>query len=55
MDSELIQIPEMVIALAAAIVAYWQNRQKNKAEGGTRQAVPGSPFTPIVSFPRGYT
>jgi len=39
MDAELIQILEMVVALVAAIVAYWQNRQKNRAEGETRQVV----------------
>jgi len=39
MDTELVQIFEMMIALAAAIVAYWQNRQKNRAEGETRQVV----------------
>jgi len=39
MDAEQIQIIEMVVALVAAIVAYWQNRQKNRAEGETRQVV----------------
>jgi hypothetical protein len=31
MDSQVIQILELVAALIAAIVAYWQNRQKNQA------------------------
>ncbi len=39
MDPQLVQIVEMVIALVMAVVAYWQNRQKNKAEDGTRQVV----------------
>jgi len=39
MDPRLVQIVEMAITLAMAIVAYWQNRQKNQAEDETRQVV----------------
>jgi hypothetical protein len=39
MDPRLVQIVEMAITLAMAIVAYWQNRQKNEAENETRQVV----------------
>jgi hypothetical protein len=37
MDPQLVQIGEMAIALAMAIIAYWQNRQKNRAENEARQ------------------
>jgi hypothetical protein len=39
MEDELIQILEMLIALIAAIIAYWQKRQKDMAVNETRQIV----------------
>jgi len=39
MEDELIQILEMLIALIAAIIAYWQKRQKDTAVNETRQIV----------------
>lgn len=39
MEAELIQIFEMVIALVAAIIAYWQKRQKDQVEAEVRQVV----------------
>ena len=41
MDQELIQILELVAALIAAIVAYWQHRQKTLAEEATDEAFAG--------------
>ena len=41
MDQELIQILELVAALIAAIVAYWQHRQKTRAEEATEEAFAG--------------
>jgi hypothetical protein len=38
MDSQVIQILELVAALVAAIVAYWQNRRKNQAVEQKRDA-----------------
>ncbi|OPY43620.1 MAG: hypothetical protein A4E42_01266 [Methanoregulaceae archaeon PtaU1.Bin222] len=39
MDPELIQIFELLVALAATIMAYWQRRQKVDAKNETRQVV----------------
>jgi len=39
MDQELIQIFELLVALAAAVMAYWQRRQKVEAKNETRQVV----------------
>lgn len=39
MDPQLVQILEMIVALAAALVAYWQRSQKIEAENETRQVV----------------
>jgi hypothetical protein len=39
MEEELIQIFEMVIALAMAIVAYWQRRKKVEAQVETNHVV----------------
>jgi len=41
MDQELIQILELAAALIAAIVAYWQHRQKTRAEEATEEAFAG--------------
>jgi len=41
MDQELIQILELVAALIAAIVAYWQHREKTRAEEATEEAFAG--------------
>ncbi len=41
MDSELIQILEMLAALVMAVVAYWQNRQKKQAEQAKSEAETG--------------
>ena len=40
-DNELIRIFEMVVALVAAIVAYWQHRQKGRAVEAREEAVAG--------------
>ncbi len=39
MEQELIQIFELLVALAAAIMAYWQRKQKVEAKNETRQVV----------------
>jgi len=39
MDPELIQIFELLVALAAALVAYWQRTQKVEAKNETQQVV----------------
>lgn len=41
MEQEIIQILEMFIAIVAAIIAYWQHRQKNQAEEATVEAFAG--------------
>jgi len=41
MDSELIQIFEMLAALVMAVIAYWQNRQKKQAELAQTEAEAG--------------
>lgn len=41
MDSELIQILEMLAALVMAVVAYWQSRQKKQAEQAKSEAETG--------------
>ncbi|OPX70939.1 MAG: hypothetical protein A4E36_00223 [Methanoregulaceae archaeon PtaB.Bin009] len=39
MEQELVQIFELLVALVAAIVAYWQHRQKNQAVDAKEEAV----------------
>ena len=39
MDSQIVQIIEMIVALVAAIVAYWQRTKKIDAENRTREVV----------------
>ncbi len=39
MDADAIHIIEMIVALVAALVAYWQRTQKIKAENETRQVI----------------
>ena len=39
MDSQIVQIIEMIVALVAAIVAYWQRTKKIDAENQTQQVV----------------
>ncbi len=39
MDPQLSQIIEMAIALLVAIIAFWQNREKNRAETETRNVI----------------
>jgi len=39
MEQELIQIFELLAALVAAIMAYWQRKQKVEAKNETRQVV----------------
>jgi len=41
MDSELIQILEMLAALVMAVIAYWQNRQKKQSELAQTEAEAG--------------
>jgi hypothetical protein len=41
MEPEVIQIVEMLVAIVAAIVAYWQHRQKITAEETAEEAVAG--------------
>lgn len=36
MEEDLIQIPEMLVAVAVAIIAYWQRCQKIEAKNKTR-------------------
>ena len=48
MDPELTPIIELLIALAAAIIAFWQNRQKKQAQAETVQAQEQT--TQVVSF-----
>ena len=40
-DNELIQVFELFVALVAAIVAYWQHRQKGRAVEAQEEAVAG--------------
>ena len=40
-DNELIQVFELFVALVAAIVAYWQHRQKGLAVEAQEEAVAG--------------
>jgi hypothetical protein len=55
MDAELSQIIEMLVMLAAAIIAYIQTMQKNKAENRTAELV--SYFDPadesVTTAPQG--
>lgn len=39
MDSQIVQIIEMIVALVAAIVAYWQRTKKIDAQNQTQQVV----------------
>jgi len=39
MENELVQIFELLVALVAAIVAYWQHQQKNQAVEAKEEAV----------------
>ncbi len=39
MENELVQIFELLVALVAAIVAYWQHRQKSQAVEAREEAV----------------
>ena len=39
MEQELVQIFELLVALVAAIVAYWQHRQKSQAVEAREEAV----------------
>ena len=39
MEQELVQIFELLVALVAAIVAYWQHKQKNQAVDAKEEAV----------------
>ena len=39
MEHELVQIFELLVALVAAIVAYWQHRQKNQAVEAKEEAL----------------
>jgi hypothetical protein len=39
MDSQLVQIIEMIAAVVAALIAYWQRTQKIDAQEETRQVV----------------
>ncbi len=37
MDPQIVQIIEMIVAVIAALIAYWQRSQKIAAENETRQ------------------
>ena len=39
MDSQIIQIIEMIVAVMAAVIAYWQRTQKIEAKNETQQVV----------------
>jgi len=39
MENELVQIFELLVALVAAIVAYWQHRQKGQAVEAREEAL----------------
>ena len=39
MNTQIVQIIEMIVALVAAIVAYWQRTKKIDAENQTQQVV----------------
>jgi hypothetical protein len=57
MDSQIIQIMEMIAAVVAAVIAYWQRSQKIAAENESRQLVAffdpkdNSVTTPPASVP----
>jgi hypothetical protein len=44
MDPDIIHILELFAALVAAIIAYWQHRQKTIAEGEATEAFAGMAF-----------
>jgi len=48
MDPELTPVIELLIALAAAIIAFWQNRQKTQARAETVEAM--NQTARVVSF-----
>jgi len=48
MDPELTPVLELLIALVAAIIAFWQNRQKKQAQAETMQAQ--NQAAQVVSF-----